>query len=167
MANISILSLDNWKYNFCLKLTIGFLLWLYFWGHCVLLIKWWLKTSVLFCRTSILSRPRRINILCMQLKIKILRSLQLRRGFGTIQIRNSRLPLLKVLVTAWSCKWVFGGFYLSVFAVFHNLMFSCSDGMLLFLFFLPSFYFVIWQIFELFYCWFKMFQFIQSFSTSG
>jgi hypothetical protein len=63
MANISILSLNNWKYNFCVKLTIGFLLCLFFWWPCVLLIKRWLKTSVLFCRTSILSRPRRIHII--------------------------------------------------------------------------------------------------------
>jgi hypothetical protein len=35
----------------------------------------------------------------MQLKIKILRSWQLRRGFGTIQIRNPRVFLLKFLIT--------------------------------------------------------------------
>jgi len=35
----------------------------------------------------------------MKLKIKTLRSLQLRRGFGTMQTRNPRLLLLKFLVT--------------------------------------------------------------------
>ena len=35
----------------------------------------------------------------MQLKIKILRSLQLRRGLGTIKIRNPRMFLLKFLIT--------------------------------------------------------------------
>ena len=79
----------------------------------------------------------------MQLKIKTLRSLQLRRGFGTIQMRNPRLLLLKFLVTYDRVNEFFGDSICLFFAVFRNLMFSCSDGMLFFLFFFPSFYYVI------------------------
>jgi len=68
----------------------------------------------------------------MKLKIKTLRSLQLRRGFGTIKIRNPRLLLLKFLVTyadSVTCKLVFWRFDWSVSVVFLNLMFSCSNDM--------------------------------------
>ena len=64
-----------------------------------LLVKLWSSFRTFYGRHHDLVDRFGISVSQMQLKTKILRSLQLRRGLGTIKMRNPRMFLLKFLIT--------------------------------------------------------------------